>query len=112
MHYGLATRRCSMRRQNSRCARIDEIMAEHKEEIDSVSGTATTGHQWDGIKELTTPLPRWWIITFYATIVWAVGYWVVYPAWPLVRGYTTGLIRYSSRADVASDLASLEKLRG
>ncbi|EGP08178.1 cytochrome-c oxidase, cbb3-type subunit III [Afipia clevelandensis] len=87
-------------------------MTHHKEEIDSVSGTATTGHQWDGIKELNTPLPRWWVITFYATIVWAIGYWVVYPAWPLVQGYTAGIIRYSSRADVAVDLANLEKLRG
>ena len=47
-------------------------MAEH-DDIDKVSGTATTGHQWDGIKELNTPLPRWWVITFYLTIVWAFG---------------------------------------
>jgi len=87
-------------------------MTDHREEIDSVTGTSTTGHQWDGIKELNTPLPRWWIITFYATIVWAVGYWVIYPAWPLVQGYTTGLIQYSSRADVAVELANLEKVRG
>lgn len=87
-------------------------MTDHKDEIDSVTGTATTGHQWDGIKELNTPLPRWWIITFYATIVWAVAYWIVYPAWPLVQSYTTGVIRYSSRADVAVELANLEKLRG
>ena len=79
-------------------------MTDHKDEIDSVTGTATTGHQWDGIKELNTPLPRWWIITFYATIVWAVAYWIVYPAWPLVQSYTTGVIRYSSRADVAVEL--------
>ena len=87
-------------------------MTDHKDEIDSVTGTATTGHQWDGIKELNTPLPRWWIITFYATIAWSIGYWIVYPAWPLVQSYTTGVIRYSSRADVAVELANLEKLRG
>jgi len=87
-------------------------MTDHHDEIDAVSGTSTTGHQWDGIKELNTPLPRWWIITFYATIVWAVAYWVVYPAWPLVRGYTTGLIQYSSRANVAVELANLETIRG
>ena len=58
-------------------------MAEHSE-IDHVTGTATTGHEWDGIKELNTPLPRWWVITFYVTIVWAIGYWIVYPAWPLL----------------------------
>ncbi|QOZ33698.1 cytochrome-c oxidase, cbb3-type subunit III [Bradyrhizobium sp. CCBAU 53421] len=86
-------------------------MSEHNE-IDRVSGRSTTGHEWDGIKELNTPLPRWWVLTFYATIVWALGYWVVYPAWPLVSGYTTGLFHYSTRASVATDLADLEKLRG
>jgi cytochrome c oxidase cbb3-type subunit 3 len=86
-------------------------MTDHGE-IDKVTGTATTGHEWDGIKELNTPLPRWWIITFYACIVWAVGYWIVYPAWPLVSGYTSGVLHYSSRADVAVELANLEKIRG
>jgi len=87
-------------------------MADHKDDIDSVSGTATTGHQWDDIKELNTPLPRWWVICFYLTIVWAVGYWLVYPAWPLLTSNTTGLLGYSSRADVAVELANLEKIRG
>jgi cytochrome c oxidase cbb3-type subunit III len=86
-------------------------MTDHSD-IDKVTGTATTGHEWDGIKELNTPLPRWWIITFYACIVWAVGYWIVYPAWPLVSGYTAGVLHYSSRADVAVELANLEKIRG
>ena len=86
-------------------------MTDHSE-IDKHSGTATTGHEWDGIKELNTPLPRWWIITFYACIVWAVGYWIVYPAWPLASGYTSGVLHYSSRADVAVELANLEKIRG
>ncbi|MDR3464598.1 MAG: cytochrome-c oxidase, cbb3-type subunit III [Xanthobacteraceae bacterium] len=86
-------------------------MSENKE-IDAVSGTSTTGHEWDGIKELNTPLPRWWLLTFYACIIWAIGYWVVYPAWPTVSGYTTGILHYSSRANVAVDLADLEKIRG
>ena len=86
-------------------------MTDHSD-IDKVTGTATTGHEWDGVKELNTPLPRWWIITFYACIVWAVGYWIVYPAWPLVSGYTSGVLHYSSRADVAVELANLEKIRG
>ena len=86
-------------------------MAEHND-IDQITGTATTGHQWDGIKELNTPLPRWWVITFYLTIVWAFGYWIVYPAWPLLTSHTTGLFGYSTRADVAVELANLEKIRG
>jgi cytochrome c oxidase cbb3-type subunit 3 len=87
-------------------------MTDHSEDIDSVSGTATTGHQWDDIKELNTPLPRWWVITFYLCIVWAVGYWFVYPAWPLLTGNTTGFLGYSSRADVAVELDNLNKIRG
>ena len=55
----------------------------HKTSI-ALTGTATTGHEWDGIRELNTPLPRWWLWMFYATIVWAIGYWIVYPAWPLL----------------------------
>jgi cytochrome c oxidase cbb3-type subunit 3 len=86
-------------------------MTEH-EDIDSVSGRSTTGHEWDGIKELNTPLPRWWVLSFYATILWAIGYWIVYPAWPLISSHTTGLFHYSTRASVAEDLADLEKLRG
>jgi len=86
-------------------------MNDHSD-VDTVSGTTTTGHQWDGIKELNTPLPRWWLITFYLTIVWAIGYWVVYPAWPLLTTNTKGLFGYSTRADVAVELANLDKIRG
>ena len=86
-------------------------MTEHSD-IDHVTGTSTTGHEWDGIKELNTPLPRWWVITFYLTIVWAVGYWIVYPAWPLLWSHTTGIWNYSTRAEVAIELANLEKIRG
>ena len=86
-------------------------MTEHSD-IDHVSGRSTTGHEWDGIKELNTPLPRWWVITFYLTIVWAAGYWIVYPAWPLLWSHTTGIWNYSSRAEVATELANLEKIRG
>jgi len=86
-------------------------MAEHND-LDHGTGKTTTGHEWDGIKELNTPLPRWWVITFYLTIIWAVGYWILYPAWPLLWGHTGGILNYSSRADVAVELANLEKIRG
>ncbi|MGA2996239.1 cytochrome-c oxidase, cbb3-type subunit III [Bradyrhizobium sp.] len=86
-------------------------MTDHND-FDSVSGRSTTGHEWDGIKELNTPLPRWWVLTFYATILWAVAYWIVYPAWPLVSGYTAGVLHYTNRAAVAKDLAELEVIRG
>ena len=67
---------------------------------DEYTGTETTGHEWDGIEELNTPLPRWWLWVFYATIVWSVAYWIVMPAWPLVSSYTKGVIGYSQRAVV------------
>jgi cytochrome c oxidase cbb3-type subunit III len=86
-------------------------MTDHGD-IDSVSGRSTTGHEWDGIRELNTPLPRWWLISFYLCIIWAIGYWIVYPAWPLLWSNTPGILHYSSRADVAVELANLEKIRG
>ncbi len=73
-------------------------------EIDAVTGVETTGHEWDGIKELNKPLPRWWIWTFYATILWSIGYWIVYPAWPTLHGYTAGIWGYSQRAAVTAEV--------
>ncbi|MER8470296.1 cytochrome-c oxidase, cbb3-type subunit III [Mesorhizobium sp. M0909] len=78
------------------------------EHIDEVSGISTTGHEWDGIKELNNPLPRWWVITFYITIAWAIGYTVVYPAWPMLTSATRGVLGYSSRKDVKNELAAAE----
>ncbi|MFK7942422.1 MAG: cbb3-type cytochrome c oxidase N-terminal domain-containing protein, partial [Paracoccaceae bacterium] len=55
-----------------------------KLELDEITGTATTQHEWDGITELDTPLPRWWLWTLYLTIVWGIGYMILYPAWPMI----------------------------
>lgn len=82
-----------------------------KDHIDEVTGVQTTGHEWDGIKELNNPLPRWWVWTFYATIVWALGYMIAYPAWPLISSATTGVLGYSSRADLKSELAAADLSR-
>ncbi len=78
-------------------------------EIDEVTGVETTGHEWDGVKELNKPLPRWWLLTFYATIVWALAYTVVYPAWPTLSGYTKGVLGYSQRAAVTQEVKDAEK---
>ena len=72
----------------------------------------TTGHEWDGIQELNTPLPRWWLWMFYATIIWSIGYWVVYPSWPLISSYSGGLFHWHTRSSVASQLAELQQERG
>ncbi|MBZ0227986.1 MAG: cytochrome-c oxidase, cbb3-type subunit III [Bauldia sp.] len=88
-------------------------MAEkHATKVDSVTGVATTGHEWDGLEELNSPLPRWWLWTFYACILFSVGYWVVYPAWPLVWSATNGIVGWNSRSAVTEELAALASSRG
>ncbi|MEM7644901.1 MAG: cytochrome-c oxidase, cbb3-type subunit III [Pseudomonadota bacterium] len=72
--------------------------------IDEETGTETTGHSWDGIEELNTPLPRWWLWTFYATIVWGIIYTILFPAWPLVSSATSGILGYSTRGEVAEEI--------
>ena len=80
--------------------------------IDDVTGVETTGHVWDGIRELNNPLPRWWLWTFYLCIIWAVIYMFFYPAIPLIGGATKGYLGYSSRADVVSELADAKAAQG
>lgn len=79
-----------------------------KRPIDDVTGTETTGHEWDGIRELDTPMPRWWLITFYLTIAWSIVYCVLYPAIPLLKTNTQGTLGYSSRGELDK---SLQKAR-
>jgi len=83
----------------------------HKE-IDEISGVATTGHEWDGIRELDNPMPRWWLWTFYATIFWALVYTIAYPAWPLVSSATSGMLGWSSRAELRTELTAAEAAKG
>jgi cytochrome c oxidase cbb3-type subunit III len=75
-----------------------------KPDYDDVTGVETTGHEWDGLKELNKPLPSWWVWTFWVTIIWAVGYWIAYPAWPMVSGYTAGYLGFSSRQAALDDV--------
>ena len=70
-----------------------------KGERDAVTGVATTGHEWDGIRELDNPMPRWWVYTFYVSIVIAVIMWVLYPSWPYGRGYFGGLLGSRERLE-------------
>jgi len=69
----------------------------------------TTGHEWDGIKEFNNPLPRWWVWVFYATIIWGVIYTIAYPAWPLINSATPGVLGYSTRAEVAAEIAAVDE---
>lgn len=74
----------------------------HDKEVDQISGVETTGHEWDGLKELNNPLPKWWLYIFYACIVWAVIYWVLYPSWPLISSYTTGILGANQRQEAVA----------
>lgn len=87
------------------------MAGQHHDDIDHITGTATTGHEWDGIKELNTPLPKWWLNIFYACIIWSIGYYVAYPAWPGISSYTKGVLNYSSRAEVQDELDALKAKR-
>ncbi|MFU8823892.1 cytochrome-c oxidase, cbb3-type subunit III [Yoonia sp.] len=85
------------------------MSSKDKKDVDDVTGIDTTGHSWDGIKELNNPLPRWWLWTFYITIIWGIGYTIAYPAWPLINSATSGLLGYSTRGEVAQEIARFEE---
>lgn len=76
-----------------------------KIEKDTATGFETTGHEWDGIKELNSPLPKWWLYVFYACIVFSVVYWVLFPAIPGIAGYTEGVLGYNQRVELDEAMA-------
>ncbi|MEE9330546.1 MAG: cytochrome-c oxidase, cbb3-type subunit III [Parvularculaceae bacterium] len=82
-----------------------------KPEIDNHTGVETTGHEWDGIKELNNPLPRWWLWIFYACCVWSVVYWIFMPSWPGINSHLRGTRNHSDRANVAAALETLKDVR-
>ncbi len=83
----------------------------HAGEFDAATGKTTTGHNWDGISELETPLPRWWLWSFYGTIIWAILYQIVYPSWPIGPAGTRGLLGWHSRDAVVKELDALRASR-
>lgn len=89
-------------------------MANDIRDVDEHSGIETTGHSWDGIKELNNPLPRWWLIVWYVTIIWAVIYMIFMPAIPALPGLgsnTPGVRNHSDRDLVAEAVADLKSAR-
>jgi len=82
-----------------------------KKRIDEPTGTETVGHEWDGIEELDTPMPRWWLWTLYLTIIWGVVYVILYPAWPLVNKATEGVLGWSSRGELAEEMSVVDQER-
>lgn len=86
-------------------------MAKNNEK-DKLSGVETTGHEWDGLKELNNPAPRWWLWVFFICCVWAFGYWIVYPAWPTLSGNTKGAKGWTSHKKLADEQAEITARRG
>ena len=82
-----------------------------KIEKDIVTGQDTTGHEWDGLKELNTPLPKWWLYVLYATIAWAAVWCVLYPSVPGITGYFHGVLGYSQRTAVDNEVRAVAELR-
>jgi len=72
----------------------------------------TTGHSWDGIEEYNNPLPRWWVWILYLCIIWAIGYTVAYPAWPLISGATQGVLGSDMRIDLNDEFAEWDAKNG
>lgn len=79
--------------------------------IDEATGTHFVGHEWDGIEELDTPMPRWWLITFWLTILFSLGYVIAYPAWPMVERATEGVLGWSSRGQLAKEMSVADQSR-
>ncbi|HEX2793358.1 MAG TPA: cytochrome-c oxidase, cbb3-type subunit III [Croceicoccus sp.] len=77
----------------------------HGKRVDEPTGTETVGHEWDGIEELNTPLPRWWLWTFYLSIAFAIGYVILYPAIPLLTKGTEGTLGWTSRGELAKEMS-------
>lgn len=79
--------------------------------IDEPTGTEFVGHEWDGIEELNTPLPRWWLWTFYATVIWGLAYTIAYPAWPMIDRATEGLLGWTSRGELLEEMEAADAAR-
>lgn len=70
----------------------------------------TTGHSWDGIEEFDNPMPRWWLWTFYLTIIWAIGYTIAYPAWPMLTRATQGVLGYNRVDELNTEIARFSEM--
>ena len=80
-------------------------------ERDPYTGHGTTGHEWNGIKELNTAVP-WPIWAFLiGSVAFAILWWILMPAWPLGTTYTKGLLGDDVLKDVAAHLQAAAEER-
>ncbi|MBS3848297.1 MULTISPECIES: cytochrome-c oxidase, cbb3-type subunit III [Devosia] len=70
-------------------------------ERDKISGQMTTGHEWNGIKELNTPVPKILYIVLTIAVCFAVIWTILNPSWPGINGYFRGLLGVDQKAEVA-----------
>lgn len=80
-------------------------------ERDPVSGRETTGHEWNGIKELDTPVPRGVLMFLIVTHIWAIAWWFFVPAWPLGATYTKGLLGVDQKTTVEARVVEGQQQR-
>ena len=83
----------------------------HHKDVDKISGVETTGHDWDGIKELNNPAPRWWLWMFLVCVIVAVSYWFLYPAWPTLTGHTGGTKNWTEYEELKSQQGEIAAMR-
>lgn len=75
-------------------------------------GENNTGHVWDDdLRELTNPPPRWWMIAFWASIIFWAGYGVLYPMWPTLDGSTKGVLGWSQMDEYEEGVKKIEAIR-
>ncbi len=79
-----------------------------KKDLNSNLEAETTGHVWDGdLQEYNNPLPRWWLYAFYGTVIFAIGYWILFPTWPLPNSFTPGVYKVEINKPVVQQSGDL-----
>ena len=75
-------------------------------------GENNTGHIWDdNLRELANPPPRWWMIAFWASVLWWIGYAILYPMWPIGQKPTPGILGWSQMQEYQEGVAEVEAVR-
>jgi cytochrome c oxidase cbb3-type subunit 3 len=75
-------------------------------------GENNTGHIWDdNLRELSNPPPRWWMIAFWASVIWWVAYGFLYPMWPVGQTPTQGIMGWSQMKEYQKGVDEVEEVR-
>ncbi|OOZ36252.1 cytochrome-c oxidase, cbb3-type subunit III [Solemya velesiana gill symbiont] len=75
-------------------------------------GENNTGHIWDdNLRELDNPAPRWWMIAFWASVIWWIAYGFIYPMWPIGQEPTKGMTGWSQMKEYQQGVDEIEAVR-